>query len=151
MKRRNFLKSAVAALVGTAGCKCLVAPKAEESVKLWGKEPVDMVFVNGKWTTDPFIKINLIKNKTTYYNNFYFTQISENHVLVADKESVDKKHRQFVPIDFKTNQKSKGDFITELNKYDCKWDIFELIADNGKSNIYAQAVNSENNNKAWGT
>lgn len=146
MKRRNFIGGLAALMCGAiAGCKCLATPKVEESVKPWGKEPVPMRFVNGKWTADPFVKIYTETNKITYYKKYRFTQTYSKVYCIHEGWS----HWEIIPIDFKVNQKSKDDFITELNKYNLEWNIFEIIADNGKSNIYAQAVDSKNNEKSW--
>lgn len=133
MKRRNFIQ-------------CIVA------LPIVGLVPT--VVTN---TADPFIKVYTYKNSSVIYENFKFYQ-SDNNIHIREYEDkifphglhTGLKNSITVPIDFKINQKSKDDFITELNKYDCAWHVFELIADNGKSNIYAQTVNGKNKEKAWG-
>ncbi len=125
MKRRNFIGSLAALMCGAVGCKCLTTSKIEP---------------------DPFIKIYTKRNETVYSNNYSFIQ-QENCVYV--KTTVESTYRTWIPIDFKLNQKSKDDMLKEINKYNVKWDMFEIIADNGKSNLYAVS-DGENKEKAWG-
>lgn len=104
--------------------------------------------------TDPFIKIYTNKNSFVVYKNFKFYQ-SDNNIHILEFKNQIFPHGLTIgsitiPIDFKMNQKTKDEFINELNKYKGEWKIFELIADNGKSNIYAQIIDSKNKEKAWG-
>lgn len=134
MKRRNFIQS-----IG-------IIPIVGLSSTLLGKD-----IVQNKY--DPFIKVYTHKNSSVIYENFKFYQSDNNIHAIEFKDKIFPWHIKSsitIPIDFKVNQKSKDEFINELNKHKVEWKIFELIADNGKSNIYAQMVDGKNKEKAWG-
>ena len=123
MKRRNFIQ-------------CIAA------LPIIGVVPT--VVAN---TTDPFVKIYTKQSEMVSYGDHSFHQLCNG---VHYSKNLYKNGKlyfieyQYIPIDFNQSQKTKLEIINELNKYNVKWDMFEIIADNGKSNLFARASNTKN-------
>lgn len=102
----------------------------------------DLIWVGDKYIKDPFIKIYTSQDKIVKYKEHTFKQ-SENYIL----HYITNKYKTFwncyIPIDTKANQKEKKDMLREINKYRFDYECFELIADNGKSNVYAVCDNDK--------
>jgi hypothetical protein len=103
-----------------------------------------LIWIGDNYVRDPFVKVYTKLNKTVKYQNHEFFQ-TENfigHSLSTD--SYVGKWTTSIPISAKINQKTKGDMIKEMNKYkNIDYECFELIADNGKSNLYAVCDNDK--------
>ena len=84
----------------------------------------------------PFIKIYTKDGLVIKYKKYNFKQRNNRIYCYRD---CDPTLQHLVPISIKIDQKIKDDFLKELAK-DKRYDnatLFEIIADNGKSNLYA--------------
>lgn len=144
MRRRSFL-GALGSILLTPTISVFGKSKNDE----WKKGPYDFILDNTKkvWIIDPFIKIYTEEDKLTIFNKHHFFQQS-NYILhyipykISENTSV-TNWSTYIPLDIKVNQKTKGDMITEISKSRINYEFFELIADNGKSNLYAICDNDK--------
>lgn len=112
------------------------------SVPLLGAQ-ASLIWVGDNYIRDPFIKICISQDKIVNYNNHLFTQSRGKYVLHYIRNQGQIKWSNTIPLDTKVNQKTKEDMIKELSKYKFKYECFEFIADNGKSNLYAICDNDK--------
>ena len=152
MKRRNFIQC-IAALPIVGVVPTVIANTTENKYAKYARFPVDVSTTIYIGEPDPFVKIYTKQGEMVSYGDHSFHQLGNG---VHYSKNLYKNGKlyfieyQYIPIDFNQNQKTKLEMINELNKYNVKWDMFEIIADNGKSNLYAQAIDSKNKEKAWG-
>lgn len=128
MKRRNFIGGLAALMCGAvAGCKCLATPKVE---------------------SDPFVKIYTEKGVTAHYKGYSFIQRDDHIYYTVDYYRTKLGYYGqgwTIPIDFKSNQKTKEQFVKEcekfyklaLNPHVANYELIEFVCDNGKSNLFA--------------
>lgn len=102
-----------------------------------------LIWVGDKCIKDPFIKIYASEDKIVKYKKHNFKQRG-NYILHYIGDSPKTYLDCYIPLDTKANQKDKEDMLKEINKYkNIDYECFELIADNGKSNLYAVCDNDK--------
>lgn len=133
MLRRSFLGAVLSSIP-------LLRAQADNSIEKYlaplNTEGMGLILVGDNYIRDPFIKVYTSQDKIVKYKKHAFKQ-RENYVLHYIRNQGQIKWSNTIPLDTKVNQKTKEDMIKELSKYKFKYECFEFIADNGKSNLYA--------------
>ena len=132
MLRRSFLGAVGLGLASLAGCKV----SGNSSIKL--KSPV--VGDGYGLDYDPFIKIYTKKGFFTKYEAHRFFQSNTDISYHKEIDGVIIPNTGcWIPLETKNNQKNKDDMIKAVKKGWKNKDItyFEIIADNGKPNLFA--------------
>ena len=140
MLRRSFLGAVLSSVP-------LLRAQADNSIEKYlaplNTEGMGLILVGDNYIRDPFIKVYTSQDKIVKYKKHAFKQ-RENYVLHYIKDSTKTYWNCYIPLDTKVNQKTKEDMLKEMNKYkNINYECFELIADNGKSNLYAVCDNDK--------
>ena len=139
MLRRSFLGAVLSSIP-------LLRAQADHPLKKYAAplntEAMGLILVGDTYIKDPFIKVYTSQDKVVKYKKHAFKQ-RDNYI----SHYITNKHKTFynchIPIDTKANQKEKEAMLREINKYRFDYECFELIADNGKSNLYAVCDNDK--------